>query len=199
MRARPTGLFRVARTVQRIRMIMRMLHRRRLEIWIAALAVALAVGGCAQPSAGRDDIEVKLQDREGRSVGTARLRDTSHGVLVHAELSGIPPGDHAFHIHETGKCEAPFTSAGGHVHKAGTKHGFANPEGFHAGDLPNVHVPESGRATVEAFATGVRLTEGDTPLIDADGSALILHASADDYHTDPAGSAGDRIACGVIK
>jgi Cu-Zn family superoxide dismutase len=166
-----------------------------------SLLVVVAFGSaCAQPGVGRErgDLAVELKDQKGQAIGTAKLQQTSHGVLVRAELSNLPPGVHAFHIHETGKCDAPFTSAGGHLHAADTEHGFANPDGFHAGDLPNVHVAESGKATVEAFAPNVTFDEGNTRLLDEDGAALVLHAGADDYRTDPAGAAGDRIACGVI-
>lgn len=166
----------------------------------AAMALAVVAGGCVEArsdDAAQKAVEVAMKDRDGKHVGTVRLQDTAHGVLLRAQLAGLPPGEHAFHIHETGKCEPPFESAGDHLHQAGTKHGYQNPNGFHAGDLPNIHVSDAGTATVDVFASGVRLHE-QVRLLDGDNAALVIHAGADDYHTDPAGGAGDRIACGVI-
>jgi len=142
----------------------------------------------------------ELKNAKGESVGSAQLTETPAGVLLHATLSGLPPGAHAFHIHEVGRCEAPdFTSAGGHFNPGGQHHGFANPQGAHAGDLPNIFVPEGGKTEVEVLARGVTLGSGPAGLLDANGSSLVIHASADDYKTDPAGNAGGRIACGVIS
>lgn len=167
-----------------------------------ALVCALTMIGLGCAEARSDEgatkvVEVTMKDRSGRNVGTVRLQDSAHGVLMHAELSGLPPGEHAFHVHETGKCEPPFESAGAHLHRGDTKHGFQNPHGFHAGDLPNIHVSQSGTATVDVFANGLRLHD-QVRILDDDHAALIIHAGADDYRTDPAGGAGDRIACGVI-
>lgn len=164
----------------------------------AAIVAAIAVLGCTRHDVAEPEfVRVTMKDRAGAEVGEVHLQDTSNGVLVRGRFSGLPPGDHAFHIHETGKCEPPFDTAGGHLHEAGSEHGFANRRGFHAGDLPNVHVPESGAVTVEVFASKVRLHDGGAPLLDADGFALVLHDGADDHRTDPAGAAGDRIACGT--
>ena len=139
-----------------------------------------------------------LHTEQGKKVGAATLEETPHGVLISLDLDGVPPGTHAFHIHEVGKCEAPFKSAGGHFNPADKKHGVLSPAGMHAGDLPNIMVPESGKLKVDVFATGVTLGTGTNSLFDADGSALVLHAGPDDYKTDPAGEAGARLACGVI-
>jgi Cu-Zn family superoxide dismutase len=118
--------------------------------------------------------------------------------LITLELTAAPPGAHGFHIHTTGKCEPPkFESAGGHFNPDESKHGFLNPEGPHAGDMPNIHVPESGKLTVEVLNTLVTVG-GENALLDEDGAALVLHADPDDYKSDPAGHAGGRIACGVI-
>jgi Cu-Zn family superoxide dismutase len=141
--------------------------------------------------------ELKLAD--GKSAGTATLTQTAHGVKIVAELENLPAGTHAFHIHAVGKCEAPFKSAGGHFNPAGHKHGSLNPEGKHAGDMPNVNVAEGGKATVEVVDEDVTLKDGEkNSLFGKDGTALVVHAGADDNKTDPAGNAGDRIACGVI-
>jgi Cu-Zn family superoxide dismutase len=167
--------------------------------WLRLALVSIVVGCTPTTQTPAQEVEVAMKDAQGRAVGLLRLRDTSNGVRISGELTGLPPGLHAFHIHTTGKCEAPtFESAGGHLNYGGKKHGFDNPEGFHAGDLPNVHVSTAGTATVETFATQVRLAVGGASLTDADGSALVVHAAADDHRTDPAGAAGDRIACGVI-
>jgi Cu-Zn family superoxide dismutase len=98
-----------------------------------------------------------------------------------------------------GRCEPPFTTAGGHFNPGGRKHGFSNPDGMHAGDLPNLRVGKDGTAEAELLTAQVTLSPGPTSLLDADGSAIVLHAGPDDYVSDPAGNAGDRIACGVIK
>ncbi len=140
----------------------------------------------------------ELHNDQGKKVGTATLQETPHGVLISLDLDGVPPGTHAFHIHEVGKCEPPFTSAGGHFNPSGKKHGMLSAAGMHAGDLPNITVPESGKLKVDVFATGVTLGSGQNGLLDADGSSLVLHAGPDDYTTDPAGNAGARLACGVV-
>lgn len=137
----------------------------------------------------------ELKDQKGQSVGEVTLTETPHGVLVKGTLSDIPAGEHAIHIHETGKCEAPFKSAGGHLNPDKKKHGVLAPEGKHAGDLPNLHVDASGKVQFDIFAHGLKLKD----VQDQDGAAVVVHASADDYRSDPAGDAGDRIACGVVQ
>ncbi|GAB4142476.1 MAG: superoxide dismutase family protein [Sphingomonadales bacterium] len=137
-----------------------------------------------------------MQDRDGRTIGTVLLEETPHGTLLDISLHGVPAGAHAIHIHEVGECAAPFASAGGHLNPRGAKHGFRTVKGPHLGDLPNLHVPDSGVLHVEYFHPW--LIFGDE-FFDADGAAMIIHQGADDYRTDPAGAAGPRIACGVIK
>jgi Cu-Zn family superoxide dismutase len=142
-----------------------------------------------------------LIDGEGRSVGEARLQQTPHGVIVKLDLRNATPGVHALHIHDIGRCDTPsFTSAGAHFSPAPHKHGFMNPAGPHAGDLPNIYVPQTTQElSVEFLAADVTIAPGPRSLLDANGSALVLHASKDDYATDPSGNAGDRIACGRIE
>ena len=111
-------------------------------------------------------------------------------------LQGLPPGPHGFHIHETGSCEPPFESAGGHFNPAGAEHGFHSEAGPHAGDMTNITVAADGTVGVEVLNTFLTL---DRTLFDADGAAIVIHASPDDYRAQPSGHAGDRIACGVIE
>lgn len=141
-----------------------------------------------------------LKDAQGKTLGEATLRDSAAGVLVKLDLQNVPPGPHAFHIHAVGKCEAPdFMTAGGHFNPTTMKHGLLATGGPHAGDMPNLFVPADGKLSVEVLDTNVTLATGAKSLFDADGSALVLHATADDYATDPAGNAGGRIACGVVS
>ena len=145
-----------------------------------------------------EQAKATLKNAEGQTVGDATLTETPHGVLIHVTLTQGSAGVHAFHIHETGKCEPPFTSAGGHFNPAKKQHGLENAMGLHAGDLPNIQLPASGALTFDVFDRDVTLKPGPTSLSDADGSAIVIHARADDYKSDPAGNAGDRVICGVI-
>lgn len=145
--------------------------------------------------------EAELIDREGQPVGQVGLQETpGHGVLLDVDISGLPPGTHAIHIHETGSCEPPsFESAGGHYAPRGNAHGILSDDGAHVGDLLNLQVPESGEVRTERLATEASLGEDDaTTLLDEDGSAIVVHAGTDDYLSQPSGDAGERLACGVI-
>lgn len=148
------------------------------------------------PAPLRARAEVKSAD--GKKLGVVTFEQLAHGVLVAGELAELPPGGHAFHVHEVGKCEPPFQTAGGHFNHAQKKHGMRATDGAHAGDLPNLFANEAGKVKFEVVAHDVSLKEGPGYLFDADGSALVLHATVDDYRTDPAGNAGGRIACGVV-
>lgn len=167
---------------------------------VPMLALALAAGAAAAEQQRFRTAQVHLEDRDGRTVGEAVLRETAHGVIVTAKLRNLPPGEHGFHVHEHGVCEPPFETAGAHFNPGMRSHGFEDPKGPHAGDLPNVVVPASGEIEVELLARDLTLKEGATnSLIDADGAALLVHAKADDYSSDPSGDSGDRIACGIIE
>ncbi len=153
---------------------------------------------CAAPAQAAGKASATLKDADGKEVGTATLTDTPGGVLINLDLTSVPAGDHAFHIHAAGKCEPPdFKSAGGHFNPDETEHGLENAEGPHAGDMPNIHVPADGKLNVEVLNVDVSLSD-DSALLDDDGAALVIHAGPDDYRSDPAGDAGARIACGVI-
>lgn len=163
-----------------------------------SIAAAFTLFVLTSPALAADTASATLKDKDGKEVGQVALTRAEDGVLMNVTLTDIAPGEHAFHIHTTGKCEAPdFKSAGPHFNPDQTKHGVMTPEGPHSGDMPNLHVPGSGKLQVEILNTLVSLDE-DAALLDDDGSALIVHATADDYKTDPAGNAGDRIACGVV-
>ena len=173
-------------------------------VFSTALVLSIHLLGTAGYAQDKKDLwadaqTVTLNGADNKEVGTARLLQTPNGVLVRLNLTKVTPGTHAFHVHAVGKCEGPeFTSAGGHFNPTSKKHGLLSKEGPHSGDLPNVTVPDSGTLTVEVMIPHVTLKEGDQTLADADGSALVLHAGADDYTTDPTGNAGGRVACGVI-
>src|SRR5262245_54035402 len=163
-------------------------------MWIRLLAVVALVG-----VARAEETKVELKDAKGAKVGEVTLEQTPNGVLITGDFTGLPPGEHAFHVHETGKCEAPFKTAGGHYNPGGKKHGLKNPGGMHGGDMPNISVGADGRAKFQVLNSAISLKPGDkNSLFDADGSAFVVHAKEDDHATDPAGNAGDRIACGAI-
>jgi Cu-Zn family superoxide dismutase len=136
-----------------------------------------------------------LLDSNGAAIGTVRMFSEPTGIMLRINASGIPAGKHGVHLHSVGKCEAPkFTSAGPHWNPTEKKHGHRNPAGYHMGDLGNLGVGADGKLVVallvpEATLDGIR---------DADGTALVLHAKADDEVTDPSGNSGDRIACAVL-
>ena len=140
-----------------------------------------------------------LRDSEGKAVGTATLSEVAGGVRVIVTLVGTP-GIHGFHVHAVGKCTGPdFKSAGGHFNPRAKKHGAENAQGAHAGDMPNVVVLADGTGQADFVAPGVTLGTGSGSLFPRGGTALVLHARADDLKSDPAGNAGDRVACGVIE
>lgn len=164
---------------------------------IASLAVCLAL---AAVPASAQTARSMLKAADGKEVGAAELVQTPSGVLIKLSVKGLPTGEHAFHVHAVGKCEAPFTTAGGHFNPGGKKHGILAPEGHHAGDMPNLHVPQSGDLDIEIVNAAITLERGKpNSVFDDDGSALIIHAGKDDYKSDPTGEAGGRIACGVVE
>ena len=136
----------------------------------------------------------------GQTVGSVRAWQTAGGVTFHVEATGLPHGVHGIHVHSVGRCDAPdFTSAGSHWNPLARKHGLSNPQGPHAGDMPNFTVDASGRSSATIVAPGVTLSDGPHSVFTSGGTALVIHEKADDLMTDPAGNAGARVACGVIR
>ena len=136
---------------------------------------------------------------DGSPRGEAMVTQDADGLRVVVKAQGLTPGTHAVHIHTTGQCVGPdFTSAGGHWNPTGRKHGKDNPMGMHMGDMPNMLAGPDGTGQIEYQIKGGTISEGATPLLDADGAAVVIHAQADDNKSDPAGNAGGRVACGVL-
>lgn len=160
----------------------------------AGLAAALALPA-ALPAQAAGVAMAVLRAPDGADFGRVTLTETKAGLLVAADLHGVPEGPHGFHIHATGACAPDFGAAGGHFVGAGDAHGMMATATPHAGDLPNIHAPASGVVAVEALKPGLTLAD----LFDDDGAAIVVHAGADDYASQPSGDAGGRIACGVIE
>ncbi|WMS44886.1 superoxide dismutase family protein [Acuticoccus sp. MNP-M23] len=176
------------------------------KITTAASAFVLSAALLAGPAGAADqsapDMTATVKDTKGEILGTVTFSATPSGIThIVANLEGVPEGKHGFHIHETGECDPAdgFKSAGGH-YTGGMEHGILAKGGPHAGDLPNVHVANDGIVAVEVFTATISTdANGSNPLADADGSAVMIHSGPDDYTSQPAGAAGDRIACGVIE
>ena len=163
---------------------------------LSALAIAsvMTLGLSAQ---GMKHIDIK--DAKGASIGMAMVSAKDGGITIDLDVKGLTPGEHAIHIHSVAKCEGPgFTTAGPHFNPATKKHGLQSPDGPHAGDMMNFTVAANGTAKATVANKAVTMADGANSIYANGGTALMIHATADDMKTDPGGAAGDRIACGVI-
>lgn len=169
------------------------------RIPIILAAASLASSALAAPASRTSD----LTGAGGKTIGSVTVTGAPGGVILRVAASGLTPGWHGAHFHEKGDCsDAAFKNSGGHIHTTmPVVHGLLNPGGNDSGDLPNIFVGADGKAQVELYSTLVRLaaTDAHPALLDADGSALVIHASPDDYTTQPIGGAGARVACAVIR
>ena len=167
---------------------------------VGLVLLGLLLAGCAGMRTGGNYAGVAdIKNASGQPVGTARFTQAGNVVRILLETKSLPPGAHAVHLHTVGKCDPPdFTTAGGHFNPTGKQHGALNPQGPHAGDLPNLMVAADGTGRMETTTEQLSLGAGPTSVFDADGSALVIHATADDFKTDPTGNSGARIACGAL-
>ena len=174
-----------------------------------AMAASLAAGGCTMQDDGPEpmgpppsEATATAEARTTAGMLAARATATQNGdsVRIRVEAMGMPRGSYAAHVHTTGLCTPPdYASAGPHWNPTGQQHGRNNPAGMHKGDLPNLEVGTDGRGSFEYVIPGAWIAGGPSPMLDADGAAIVIHAKADDYRTDPAGNAGARMACGVFR
>ena len=165
-----------------------------------ALLLAIFPGAAFAQGGGMATAE--LEDADGNPVGSATFTEGPGGVNINVNLQpgqqAVEPGEHGIHLHRVGSISPDFEAAGEHFNPTDAQHGFNNSEGPHGGDLENIIVNEDGSAGYQTTAALVTLSGGQNSLLDSDGSALVIHQSADDYQTDPSGESGDRVAAGVI-
>jgi len=181
------------------------------------LVLSIAVGGCEggrrdagegpQPGMAADSpaadtaaasVTATVQNATGKELGTLTLTDVAEGISLSGQLTGLPPGQHAIHLHQAGKCDPPkFEAAGDHWNPTNAAHGTEAPKGPHLGDLPNLTVGRDSSVSVQATSPGGSL-RGQNPLLDQDGASVVIHSGRDDYRSQPSGNSGDKIACGVV-
>lgn len=175
---------------------------------LGCLGLSAVLGAISLPAAAEyvPGAMAELYDAQGNRVGTVEFTSVEDGVQIQTQIEGFDAavtgdqrGQHGFHIHETGDCSAPdFSSAGGHFNPTDVGHGLLDPDGPHAGDLPNLWIEANGSADYMVTTDLISLEPGERTLFDRDGSAVVIHSGPDDYLTDPAGASGSRLACGVI-
>lgn len=162
---------------------------------------AVDTAGIVETSTGGERATAALQDSAGNQLGTVTITAAADsGLRIEGHLRGLAPGEHGIHIHAVGQCDAAtgFESAGDHLNPTNRQHGLENPNGPHLGDMPNLTVSDDSTASVNFTNAQLQLGQGGN-LLDADGAAVVVHASADDQRTDPSGNSGARVACGVVQ
>ena len=174
----------------------------RIVMGTTLAVAALALAGCQKDMEvgaqlpGAVTATAAMRTPDGADAGRATATEVTGGVRFTLDAAALPAGTHGAHVHTTGRCDAPdFASAGPHWNPAATKHGTMNPQGPHVGDLPNLIIGTDGRGTIGITVPGATMAG----LLDTDGAAMLVHATADDYKTDPSGNSGPRIACGVFQ
>jgi len=173
-----------------------------MRIGAVIAAGVLVCAGVMASAAGPKGAHADLVNAQGTKVGSAKISSTANGVKVSVKVSQLTPGEHGIHIHTVGKCEGPaFTTAGGHFNPTSAHHGVKNTQEPHphVGDLENLKVGQNGKASATFTVSGATLADGQNSLFHEGGTALVIHAKADDLMSDPSGNSGDRIACGVIE
>jgi Cu-Zn family superoxide dismutase len=169
---------------------------------LIAIAGLLWFSTAVRLAAAPKSARAEIVNAQGAKIGSAKITLTSDGVKIAVKVSQLTPGEHGIHIHTVGKCEGPaFTSAGGHFNPTNAHHGVHNAQEPHPhlGDLMNLVVDTNGKANASFITNGVTLGDGANSLFHEGGTALVIHAKADDLMSDPSGNSGDRIACGVIE
>jgi superoxide dismutase, Cu-Zn family len=170
----------------------------RFALFFAAVGASVAAPSVPAFAVGETATAV-IKLANGTDAGTVTLTEGTAGILLKYELKGLPPGVHAVHVHESGKCEGDFSTAGGIYNPLGAKHGFLHDEGPMAGDLPNIYAGADGTVFAEVLSPFLTLSkEAEESLFDADGAAVVIQLKADDYEAEPDGGSGARIACGTI-
>ncbi|KZE37103.1 superoxide dismutase [Bhargavaea cecembensis] len=185
-----------------------------MKKWIfASAATAIMLAGCGMQT-GEEEMKIPVMSEgvttamesdlinaKGETIGKVLLTEGNEGTGIRITAEGLEPGVKAIHVHEKGECTPPdFESTGAHLNPEHKQHGFENPKGFHAGDLPNIEVDKEGKVDLETTSKYISLKEGNPGyLLDKDGSAVVVHEGPDDYKTDPAGNSGPRIACAAFN